>query len=97
MATGTISVMTNESGNDYCKMPDGTLMMWQDVAFASGDYAKSLYWAGRFTSIKTIMLSTDATEVTTMGAINDSNTVVVARRPATTACTVRCLAIGRWK
>ena len=28
MATGTINVMTNESGTGYCKFPDGTLMCW---------------------------------------------------------------------
>ena len=33
MATGTINVMTNESGSYYCKMPDGTLICWGGGAY----------------------------------------------------------------
>lgn len=28
MATSTIKQVTNNSGNSYCKMPDGTLIQW---------------------------------------------------------------------
>ena len=94
--TGKIQTKSN-SGSGYFKTDDGFLMKWQEAEFANGDYAKTLYWGGEFTQIDTVMLSTGANDVTTSAVINNSNSVNVGRRPATTACTVRCLAIGRWK
>lgn len=36
MATGTIQKVMNDSGNGYCKMPDGTLICWGTFS-ASGN------------------------------------------------------------
>lgn len=36
MAVSKIPMTTNNSGNNYCKMPDGTLIQWGESAFASG-------------------------------------------------------------
>ena len=32
MATSKIEKVTNDSGSNYCKMPDGTLMCWGSVS-----------------------------------------------------------------
>lgn len=32
MATGIIEKTTNDSGNGYCKMPDGTMICWGAIA-----------------------------------------------------------------
>ena len=39
MASGIIEKLSNDSANDYCKFPDGTLMCWG--TFSGGSYATS--------------------------------------------------------
>ena len=34
MATSSIEKVTNNSGSNYCKMPDGTLIQWGSVSMA---------------------------------------------------------------
>lgn len=38
MATGTIKQSANDSGNGYCKMPDGTLLQWGTATITSGTF-----------------------------------------------------------
>lgn len=97
MATGTIQKVITDSGTTGIKLSDGFIMRWKQETFASGDYAKTVYWDSMFTSIITAFTSTDTNDVTTSVIINNNNSITISRRPATTACTVRCLAIGRWK
>lgn len=47
MATGTIKKVMNESGSDYCKMPDGTLICWGNVTMPSNGTA-SITFAKQF-------------------------------------------------
>ena len=86
-----------DSGTTGIKFHDGTLIRWKEHSFASGDYASTIYWDSMFTSILTVMCSTDTADVTSFAVINNNNSVSIGRRPATVACTVRILAIGRWK
>lgn len=36
MASGTIKNFANDSGANYCKMPDGTLIQWGDATIQQG-------------------------------------------------------------
>lgn len=97
MATGSIEKVITDSGSTGIKFSDGTIFRWKQETFANGDYAKTIYWDGAFTTILTAMVSVDTNDVATSAIINNNNSITVGRRPATAACTVRCLAIGRWK
>lgn len=96
MATSIIPMTTNSDSGKF-KTPDGFLMKWQSVSIPSGQYAMAFYLGGEFTEIDTVMVSTDVNDVTTFINATTTNQISVGRRPITTECTLRCLAIGRWK
>lgn len=90
-----------ESGSGYCKLPDGTMMVWGSVSFSASDYAKSIipssYTDGTvFTSVGSFVGTPDVIETTVSTVINTVNGFSIGRRPLN-ACNVRWIAVGRWK
>ena len=101
MATGTITKVIPTSGTHFCKMPDGTMMVWGSVAFTASDYAKSIipsnYTDGTtFTSVDAFIGTADVNETPVAAIINTVNGFSIGRRPLN-ACNVHWIAIGRWK
>lgn len=101
MASGTITKVLPTSGTHFCKMPDGTMMVWGNVAFGASDYAKSIVPASStdgtlFTSLDAVLATSDTNEITVSSVINAVNSITLSRRPLS-ACNMRWLAIGRWK
>lgn len=74
VASGTIQKVIPDSGNGYCKMPDGTLICWNRVSTGSGysinsawgslyesnNYVSLGSWAHAFTSTPVVLIQVDA-------------------------------------
>lgn len=106
MATSTINQIMNNSGTNYCKMPDGTLIQWGTSQIARN--AGANYVTATF-PISFIDISTGFVNYTT-----GHPELWMASIPETTKTTIRCclyngsstisssvdiwwFAIGRWK
>ena len=109
MATGTIQMTANKSGDGYCKMPDGTLIQWGfvintdvgytgvsfPVAFVNDNFIFSA--SPRYSS------AYPAIDYRTVSQKNSNSSGVVnfktltSTASYTTAAIADWLAIGRWK
>lgn len=104
MATGSIKKVSNDSADNYCKMPDGTLIQWGQANIASqGATAKSkvINFQIPINNVNHLALalvanSSDDVRLTATGYTTTSFTVWVRDVAATTRY-FTWLAISRWK
>lgn len=100
MATGTTEKVTNNSGADYCKMPDGTLIVWGRVTVPADQWT---IWTSYFpVYMKDDSYRICVTPITdNQTAYNISNRSYrdfsIGRSPKTASSTFDWIAIGRWK
>lgn len=111
MATSTIEKVTNDSGPDYCKMPDGTQMCWGRISFpnaAVGIQDASQNYPVTFVAVPRVIVSWDdnASVVGTyFSALSTNNTDNTASQLHVWANRIKTgykwyanwIAIGRWK
>ena len=107
MAQGTIKQVTNNSGSNYCKMPDGTLLQWGIANEYTPGNTKDVVvqMPIAFTSTYTIVangqVASDTTNYEVIIVIQpNSGSQFTAHIRNTTAAYTRqfyWLAIGRWK
>lgn len=104
MATDIIKKVSNDSTNNYCKMPDGTLIQWgQGNIVSGGSTAKSkvINFAVPIDNINHLALalvvnSSDDVRLTASGYTTTSFTVWI--KDVTTATRYfTWMAISRWK
>ena len=109
MATSPMEKVTNNSGSDYCKMPDGTLIQWGRVSVTTGSTKADLGYNGYsivsfpidFNSIPVVLCSPEENA----GYWNASATYIsktlfaayIAGNQQNTSKNVMWVAIGRWK
>lgn len=101
MANGTIKMTANESGTNYCKMPDGTLMCWGAVSVEAGAWNAVVSLPASFANTEYAVV--DIPRCNTTVAVNvlvgktgvDNFTFYMTRIDL--AIEIDYLAIGRWK
>lgn len=100
LGSGNIDIGAGDSGSNYCKLPDGTLICW-------GSYSASSVWSTSFSFAKTfasapILLATPAVNNTSIKWITQTATSTTGgqiwyNNANSVAVDVKWLAIGRWK
>ena len=103
MASGTIKNFANDSGTNYCKMPDGTLIQWGDatiqletdkitvnfpLAFVNTSYAIGAI--GTYVSTKDMSFVYAAQTATTIDIYRSGSDLSYSMP-------FKWFAIGRWK
>lgn len=109
MASGTTQKITPESGSGYCKMPDGTMIVWGIFAFpsasAAGTVSASVSFPMTFSSAPTIVMTWRDTRgaPTYCGSLNSRNitgsgfTADAYYNQGGYSWSASYLAVGRWK
>ena len=109
MATSTIKQVTNNSGSNYCKMPDGTLIQWGKESVASKTEKASLGYHGSkavtfamaFVSLPVVIVCPHEDAGYWNSGCTDITNIgfkaSIAGDQPSVARTVEWLAIGRWK
>lgn len=103
MAQGTMQKVTNDSGSNYCKMPDGTLIQWVSAEVTSGwtrQFAFPQSFKDTSYEIATCLKLNSAEDMQITGISKAVNYVALSWKfqPSTSIplfCSV--IAIGRWK
>lgn len=102
MANGVIPQPQNNSGDGYCKMPDGTLIQWGRTQIAANSSAVTISFSQRFTR-NTYGFSVCGEYGNTSGAVFalasiEAGSIQVYRSQSQSyAQGFRWMAIGRWK
>lgn len=109
MASGTIKMTANESGNSYCKMPDGTLIQWGIVVNTNLGYTAVSFPVAFvndtfiFSASPRYSSAYPYIDYRTVSQKSSNSVGVVNFKPLsstgsyTTAALADWLAIGRWK
>ena len=98
MATSTIPQVINNSGTNYCRMPDGTLIQWGSATVDANAYVVSPNLAVPFvdTNYKVTITPLSQNLTFSIGTKRVSN-FAIGRVPVTSASNFDWIAIGRWK
>ena len=107
MATGTIKQVMNNSGSNYCKMPDGTLIQWGNLTnFKSRMEANfPIQFVGNNPCVQvTPVYNTTTTARCVMSAIGEKSKftffafdITTGVESTSTTLNFTWIAIGRWK
>ena len=113
MATGTITQVMNNSGSDYCKMPDGTLICWGHISTgaltteAAGsmwkhDYVCNILFPVPFAAVPAVSFVNGAKAWGIVGSCEFTKTAITYisyLRPTAGNIygSTSWIAIGRWK
>lgn len=109
MATGDIKQVTNNSGSNYCKMPDGTLIQWGVIGgYQSAkrrdltvNFPISFLNTDAYQVFVTSMFSSESTPYECLGIVKhvSASQCIIHQVNATDnySNTIAWLAIGRWK
>ena len=98
MATGTISVMTNESGSKYCKMPDGTYIQWDTATINSGSDRATIGFTKFNGGVPVFLISSSGSGTFRVNNLADYYAIVACNEGnVSTNKTIYWVAIGRWK
>lgn len=94
MATSTIPQVINNSGSGYCKMPDGTMVMYGTVLCNSGS-ATDVSFGSNFNSEPSAFTSyIGSANVTVHITSCDKNGMSIT---VSATSYIKWLAMGRWK
>lgn len=88
-----------DSGNGYCKMPDGTLIQWGLITISAGTYYNDVQYTFPFYDTNYTATATTAGDnlACSVAASKSTYSLRVARSPNTNATDANWIAIGRWK
>jgi hypothetical protein len=100
MATSTIEKVTNNSGTNYCKMPDGTMICWGYETLTGSGPFYTFTFGHTFVGAPNVQITTETSNVifrVPSVSADRATAMVVSGTVPSEGSVIKWLTIGRWK